>query len=249
MSFRDWAQLILTDLACAVILGVLYSPGLIGLSLSASSPFVAALAVVAAPALVGYAVWENVQIMKPHDTRMIDTTVASAIDAGSLTERLDSYGDELYVGKLATRISDQVRKAQRRSEDYNKSIGERFGSGATAQRFSATVSTATETVVKNAAAAVNLLAATDLSSLAETMKGADRGSYAAGGETDVARRRRELYQGVLDRLGKIADGNDELLLAIEQAQIELSSLDETDETTNAALDELDRLSQSLTYYK
>lgn len=242
MDGHRLARLIGCDLSCAVLVAVLYSPGLVGLTPSASSPILAAIAIVAGPALVAGAVAENVRLLRAPDTSLIDTSEAGDIDAEEVVERLRAYGHDRRVGRLASRIADQVGRAGAAQRAYEGRLRERFGSGATSRRFAATVAGATGTVTHNAAAAANLLASCDVDAMDEVLGRRDD-------STQTSRRRLELYQGVLTRLGRIADGNDELLLAVESAQIDLSSLDETDEQTEEAMGELEMLAHDLDYYR
>lgn len=234
------------DLGCAVALGILYSPGLVGLTPTAASPVTSALAIVTAPTLVALAAWYNVRAVRDAraeaEAPMLDVT-SDGMDPAEVTRRLRAYSHDPYVGKAAGEIADTVADATDRHASYARLVGERFGSGTTASHFRQTAELACQTIVKNAAFAANLISSCDIRALDETMATA---SYP--GTSDADTRRHALYKGVIDKLGSVLKANEDLLVRIEEAQVSLVSLDDTDDETDEVISELDKRAHELRYY-
>lgn len=248
MSMRNLMRLAGLDLGCALVFAALYSPGLGGLSVADPSPLRAALAVVAGPTVIALAAYGNWHLTRRPSTRLIDTRDTGEIDVSALADRLRELSDEPAVGSLARRLAEQLDDASRHRMSYECLVRDRFGTGPTLSHFVAASDTATTTIIRNAATAANLMGAVDLDEMADVI--GDRHVIRRSDvQPKTAATRRDLYERTRRRITEIVDANDELLLAIEEAQVDLVSDDVTDEDTDAAIELVRSRSDELGYYK
>lgn len=165
MKPGDWGKLIVTDVVCIALVAGLTAAG-------------GAALIAAALVGVGTVAGNAVAIRKAREPRLLEGTSthgeAGGTDTAATVSRLDAYKATPYIGPYATRLRDQVTEAAKRQDDYTATLMDRFGNGATTQRFSMTVAQAVSTIEGNARNALTLIDATDKDALSRAMRGAPR---------------------------------------------------------------------------
>lgn len=224
--------------------GILYSPGLIALSVFDASIFKATLAVVLGIVLVAGLAHSTFQYFRP-DKKQIKTVNAS-LDVTELTKKLTEHIYDDYMGDLAKQAVTQVDRLNKTIKKVEFEIGEKFVPNTmTYKNFYSSVDVAGDYAFKNLSNFVTRLRLYDDQDYAmiKTYKHDAIPDNIQEEQIELIKQNKQLAADALN-------ANEQLIIGLEKLAMKLadSNFEAESDKNDELLENINKLTETIKYY-
>jgi hypothetical protein len=147
MDNKKVATLVTVNLGAACLMVVLFSPGLVGLSLAGSALQAALAAALGITIPAGLFMYDRSALSGKKNTKgFLDD---KETDWNTVKAELTKYENSAVLGKIAAEAVKQIGETRDSSAKYGELIDRKFGGGLSQQKFAGTVDEVMNTVRKN----------------------------------------------------------------------------------------------------
>lgn len=148
---KKYIKLVAIDIAIAIIVVILYSPGLLALRVTDESIFRAGMSILAGLGLL--CIFFSVNIRMLRDPKPIHIAPDEVYDLDEARKILRSHMDSRMFGSIAKTASGQLDRVQKCRNRINEIIGRKFTEGSMSwDKFQSIVANAEESAIKNVVA-------------------------------------------------------------------------------------------------
>ena len=246
-------KLILFDIFMAILIVVLYSPGLVGLSPRNPGILRPGLAIICAIFIATAVIWVNMNALKKvseKDFRQLDVERGTADQAIHVMEK---YSKADLVGPIAQSAKAQLESAQTKQAALHSIIGRKFPKGSLSyDKFASAVDAAVATIVKNNLILANRIQTFDVKDYRRTEQLIASGSYRKDNVPDeIQEERAQVHASNKETLDAIVTANEKLLLELDKFSSEVGKMDVDDATgaNDAMVQEIRELIEQTKYYE
>ena len=251
MNGQYW-KLIAFDVAMAVLIVVLYSPGLLALSPADPGILRPGLAIVMAIFIAAALVWENVSVLRgrPNKVRQLDVSKPNAFAVANALER---YSRADVVGQAASEGAAEIEAVQRKRDSLESIIESKFPKGSlTYGKFFSVVESATSTILKNCTMLANRIQAFDSVEYRELETKIRSEGYRSDNIPDeIQEEKWALYSKMTNDIDAIIAANEKLLLELDKYAVEIGQMDSgtAESESSAIIQEVKELIEQTKYYE
>lgn len=248
---NKYIKLIAFDVIMAVIIVVLYSPGLLNLRPTDPSILRAGLSIIFAVVIVVAIVWYNYDMLRGPKYEHLDTS--GELDSGELSYVLGRYKSDPVVGSYASSALDELEQAARKKKSLYDIVSSKFEKHSlTWDKFVAVIDSAVQTVNKNTALLANRVQAFDVEDYTHMKRLMTSGDYVNDSIPDELQVEKwNLMQTNLGDMRNIVAANENLLLELDKFAVEISQLESSanSEENNRMIEEVRTLVEETKYYR
>ena len=247
---KNSRKLIIKYIVCALLLVLLFSPGLIGLNLSSPNILVKGFAIIFAVLIPAYLIWQTVAFIRSDKYVHVEAGKQDSLE--QISAVLERYTTTDVVSSIAKSAVREIAAVQRKRSALENVIAGKFERNSMSyDRFMTAVNQAADTIEKNAASLANRLQSFDVVEYRHLATIMQTGSYRRDNIPDeIQHEQASLYQQQYSEMQSIITANEGLLLELDKFSNELAQLDASQLSgdNSAILDELKRLSEEARYY-
>lgn len=247
-----YARVAITDVILGALIVLLYSPGLLGLSPADPSILRAGLAIIFGIGIAVTFAYTNIKALLPPAQPKLLVSAAEA-DADEVSDVLSEYAYSDVVGEIAAQGRDQLETLAKKKEQLMAMIDKKFEpSSISWTKFAGTVDAAERVVVKNAAELAERIHAFDVDDYENVYSLISSYRYKDDAiPDDIQEEKYALYRRNLEKMNRILEANERMLLKMDQFAMEMSSLEagDNDSETSEIMEELEQLISDTKFYK
>ena len=248
---NKYVKLVVTYVAVAVVIVILYSPGLLALRPTDPGILRPGLAIICAVLLLALLIWRTWVTLKADKYEYL---VAGQSDSSAkITNILSRYTSNSITGQAAKNGISELESAQRKRHNLENVIDSKFSKGSLSyEKFIGAVDAAVSTIEKNTALLANRMQAFDDVEYRQLAMQINSGRYKLDNIPDhIQEEKARIYAQQMNEMNSIINANESLLLELDKFSAELSQLDanEANENNESILDELKQLTQEAQYYR
>lgn len=244
-------KVIAIDAALAILIVILYSPGLLALRPDDPSILRAGFSIIFGVVIAVALVWFNYNALRTRRYEHLDTS--GGADEYDLAEVLKRYVHDPVVGQYASRALDEIEGMSKKKSSLYDIIAGKFEKGSLSwDKFTAVVDAAAQTVLKNTALLANRVQSFDVEEYRTMGSLIQTGGYKSDEiPDDIQEEKWQLLQRSLDDMRGVVAANERLLLELDKFSIELGQLESASnsEVNNNMLDEIRTLIDETKYYQ
>lgn len=248
---KKYGKLIAFDAIMAVLIVVLYSPGLLNLRPTDPSILRAGLSIIFGVIILVAVVWYNLSALRQPRYEHLDTS--GELDSGDLAVVLSRYKDTPVVGRYAADAISELEQINRKKKSLYDIISGKFEKGSmTWEKFIAVVDSAALTVNKNSALLANRVQAFDVEDYQRMERLMRTGSYRRDEiPDDLQEEKWGLLRSSMNDMRNVVAANEKLLLELDKFAVEIGGLEssENTEANNRMLEEVRTLVEETKYYR
>lgn len=246
-----YLKLLAFDAAMAVLIVILYSPGLLALRPTDPSILRAGLSIIFAVVIAVALVWVNFDMLRTRKYEHLDTS--GNVDEYDVQEVLKRYAHEPVVGQYASNALDEVEASAKKKDSLYDILSRKFGKGTMSwDKFTSVVDSAHVTIMKNAALLANRVQTFDVEGYRKMGGLIESGAYRTDQiPDDLQEEKWSLMRASLEDMKGVVAANERLLLELDKFAIELGQIESASnvDANNAMLDEIQDLVNQTQYYR
>ena len=246
-------KLILFDVAMAILIVILYSPGLIALSPTDPGILRPGLAIVCAIFIITALIWVNMSALKKtpkKDVRQLDIDHGTADQAIRVMEK---YSRADLVGPVAQSGKVQIETAQSKQAALHSIIESKFPRGSISyDKFASVVDVAVATIIKNNLILANRIQTFDVKDYRRTEQLLTSGMYRNDNVPDAIQEERgRVHAANRSAMDSIIASNEKLLLELDRFSVEIGKMDVSNATdaNDSIVEEVRELIEQTKYYE
>ena len=248
---NNYVKLIVFDVAMAIIIVVLYSPGLLALRPTDPGILRPGLSIFLGIVIAAALIYVNYSVLRTRKYEHLDAT--GDVDSYELTEVLKRYVSAPVVGEYASTAMDEIARADKKKKSLHDIVSGKFQKGTLSwDKFIAVIDSACQTVYKNAALLANRVQAFDVDEYRKVSKMIGSNAYKQDEIPDeVQEEQWKLLQNSLADMRGVVAANERLLLELDKFSIELGQLESasSSDQNNEMLEEIRTLVSETKYYQ
>ena len=245
-------KLIVFDVAMAILIVILYSPGLLALSPFDPGIIRPGLAIVCGIFIIAALLYANISTLRKtkKDYHQLDVEKSSSAQALKVMER---YEKADVVGPVAATAKAEIESVEHKKDALLSVIENKFSKGSlTYDKFASVVEAAVSTVIKNTSILANRIQTFDTQDYRHIEMMLSTGSYKNDNIPDeIQEEKGRLYAKNMADMDAIIAANEKLLLELDRFAIEIGKLDteNTENVNTAMIEEVKQLIEETKYYE
>lgn len=242
---KKYLKLIAIDIAIAIIVVILYSPGLIALRVTDESIFRAGMSILAGMGLTCVFFYVNIRMLR--DPKPIHIAPDEVYDLDEARKILRSYMESRMFGSIAKTASGQLDRVQKCRNRINEIIGRKFTEGSMSwDKFQSIVANAEESAIKNVVAMSGRMSIFDEKEY-ERLKTYKEDDI----PDDIQEQQLKLYRDNYESTKAALALNEKILLKLDALAVGLSSfeINANEDRNNEILEEIEKLTNDAKYYQ